>query len=660
MNKQTPAATRDRARAFSEQVHVDALLNQWLRETHAVPHGDHLVLEELVSSGRELHAEVLHRSPTGVHRFAGLRARYPVGPLPGGEQRVGDDPVGALELAELLGREAAYRGGGRTDWDGAAAAGAFLAAVADSVRGLEEAVLDGAVPAAARGTFDPTVPGAAGIVAPGRASVRWVAEVAADGGDGGIAGLPAPPPGHRLVPYLGRPAHGATVVETTEGHLHEDGRTVDLDDGPVLVFDEAPADEPEPGAAALTVDGVTVLRTTALLPAPDGGRCRVLTPGPGPLRSLGSLLTRRPDGPVAAIPDPARWFAGYLERLLVPLLRIWAEHGLALAPDPDATLVELDDDGHVRRIRCDDRLRCDDADTCPETVADRMTHFLLRDHLLVVVGLLGSVAGADEQELLRVLTERVDAAAAEFPDGPVAGLLSAWRSESTLPLRTVRLGGLLNREHVFARPGRPAVYQRALHPLARAGSAPDPVRLGPPPVPELSQGWDLRMVLPDDSDAIALVHDWMHRPHVAEGWRQAWTLEHWEREIREQHAGTWVRPFLVTLDGQDVAYMEVYRNAGHPMAACYRVRPTDVGFHMAIGEPAGINRGTAATLFPMIIRAILAAEPSCERVVGEPNVRNGAMRRSMIKTKWTITREIALAHKNAMLVVHERGGELAD
>ncbi len=62
----------------------------------------------------------------------------------------------------------------------------------------------------------------------------------------------------------------------------------------------------------------------------------------------------------------------------------------------------------------------------------------------------------------------------------------------------------------------------------------------------------------------------------------------------------------------------------------------------------------------MIIRAILAAEPSCERVVGEPNVRNGAMRRSMIKTKWTITREIALAHKNAMLVVHERGGELAD
>lgn len=655
------SAGRDRARAFSEQVHVDALLNQWLRETHAAPQDDHLVLDELVSSGRELHAEVRYRSPTGVHRFAGVRARYPVGPLPGAEDRSGDDPVGALELAELLGREAAYRGGGQTGWDGVAAAMQFLAAVADSLRGLEDAVLDGTVPAVARGAFDPTLPGAAATV--GRTHVRWVPEVAADGGaHEGVPGIPAAPPGHRLVPHLRAPGHGTPVAEQTPGQLHEDGRTVDLDDGPVLVFSSTGSSRdpsPDPGAEALTVDRLTVLRTTGVLPAPDGGRCRVLTPAPGSLRSVGALLTRRPDGTGGPLPDPAGWFAGYLDHLLVPLLRVWAEHGLAVAPDPDATLVELDDDGHVRRIRCDDGLRCDDADAAPDTVAARMTHFLLRDHLLVVVGLLGSVAGADERELLAVLTGRVDAAATELPDGPVADLLAGWRGESTLPLRTVRLGGLLNPEDVFARPGRPAVYQRALNPLARPGSAPDPARLGPPPVPELSRGWGLRRVLPDDADAIALVHNWMHRPHVAEGWRQAWTYPHWEREIREQHAGSWVRPYLVTLDGQDIAYLEIYRNAGHPMAACYRVRPTDVGFHIAIGEPAGINRGTATTLFPMLIRAILAAEPSCERVVMEPNVRNGAMRRAVTKTKWTITREIALANKNAMLVVHERGGELA-
>ncbi|MFE0423526.1 iron transporter, partial [Streptomyces sp. NPDC058953] len=67
-------------RGAAEHAHLEALLRCWLRETGVEPAAGPLRIE-LPAAGLALVTEVVHRSPTGWHRFGPVRIEGPGGPL---------------------------------------------------------------------------------------------------------------------------------------------------------------------------------------------------------------------------------------------------------------------------------------------------------------------------------------------------------------------------------------------------------------------------------------------------------------------------------------------------------------------------------------------------------------------------------------------------
>ena len=89
---------------------------------------------------------------------------------------------------------------------------------------------------------------------------------------------------------------------------------------------------------------------------------------------------------------------------------------------------------------------------------------------------------------------------------------------------------------------------------------PDEVRsVPPPPMPEVPSPYAVRLADPD-TDA-ELIAEWMSRPHLERSWGQAWPASRWRQYLLTQLGGSYSRPFIGSIDGQDHGYVELYRAA---------------------------------------------------------------------------------------------------
>lgn len=174
---------------------------------------------------------------------------------------------------------------------------------------------------------------------------------------------------------------------------------------------------------------------------------------------------------------------------------------------------------------------------------------------------------------------------------------------------------------------------------------------GPPPVPVLAAPWSLRTATPADA---ATVHAWMHRPHVATRWDQAWPRERWDDEIARQLAGRHSRPCLVSRDGVEIVYVEIYRVAHDALREHYDAGAHDLGLHVAIGEEDRTGAGLGTALLDALAGALLRADPRCARIVLEPEEGNAAMHRALAKAGFAATARAVLPHKVALLHVRDR------
>jgi lysine N-acyltransferase len=184
---------------------------------------------------------------------------------------------------------------------------------------------------------------------------------------------------------------------------------------------------------------------------------------------------------------------------------------------------------------------------------------------------------------------------------------------------------------------------------------PDVAAAGPPPRPQLAPPWSLAAVRPEGAE-LAIVQRWMAAPHVAEFWRQAWTLAEWSAAVARQHGGSHSRPWLVGLDGEYVAYVEVYRAARDILTRHVPVEPHDLGVHLAIGDPARTGRGLGPRVLRALVAGLFAADVSCRRVVGDPDAAHTVARRAFAAAGFVPVAEVDLPHKRAAIVAAPRDG----
>ncbi|MFT3898737.1 MAG: GNAT family N-acetyltransferase [Gordonia sp. (in: high G+C Gram-positive bacteria)] len=156
------------------------------------------------------------------------------------------------------------------------------------------------------------------------------------------------------------------------------------------------------------------------------------------------------------------------------------------------------------------------------------------------------------------------------------------------------------------------------------------VAAGPPVIPNLAGRFRLRLVDPDGDDPTMLA-DWFARPHLVQTWDQPWSAETWAADTRTRLAGDYSRPLVVSHDGRDVAYLELYRVARDEIARLYRTDPYDTGLHIATADTSLLGRGVMSGFMGDLVEAVFADEPRCRRVVAEPAAENTRMRRALVK-----------------------------
>lgn len=155
---------------------------------------------------------------------------------------------------------------------------------------------------------------------------------------------------------------------------------------------------------------------------------------------------------------------------------------------------------------------------------------------------------------------------------------------------------------------------------------PDAVRaVPPPPTPQLREPFSIRPVDPD-ADA-ELIAEWMNRPHLAETWEYDRPVTWWRGYLQAQLAGDYSRPFLGVFKGDPLGYIEVYRAAKDSIAPCYEADAYDLGLHAAIADLDIVNRGFGPLLLPRLAASLFHSEPSCKRIMFDPDHRNTAARR---------------------------------
>ncbi|MFD4367042.1 GNAT family N-acetyltransferase [Rhodococcus sp. NPDC058521] len=154
---------------------------------------------------------------------------------------------------------------------------------------------------------------------------------------------------------------------------------------------------------------------------------------------------------------------------------------------------------------------------------------------------------------------------------------------------------------------------------------------------------------------VTVVHRWMNSPEVAAGWEQAWPRARWQKHLTQQLDGTYSVPLLVSDEGCDVAYVEIYRAHADVVSHCYPSQPHDIGFHIAIGPDALRGRGRGTLLIRSLLAGIFDAAPECARIVSDPDVRNEAALRVDQKLGLTRVGDFQLPHKTTALHLLERG-----
>jgi RimJ/RimL family protein N-acetyltransferase len=156
------------------------------------------------------------------------------------------------------------------------------------------------------------------------------------------------------------------------------------------------------------------------------------------------------------------------------------------------------------------------------------------------------------------------------------------------------------------------------------------------------------LVAVDPDVHVELVHGWMNEPHVA----QWWDLAVGPAEVRAYLSGLrHLKPWIAYADGVPFGYVETYVVAEDPLAEHYRAQPGDQGFHLFVGEPAFLGTAASRELGRVVVERLLEEG---ERVVCEPDVRNGRMLAYCHALGGEVRAELDLPDKRAALVVWER------
>ncbi|MCL6248647.1 acetyltransferase [Acinetobacter sp. ANC 4945] len=124
-----------------------------------------------------------------------------------------------------------------------------------------------------------------------------------------------------------------------------------------------------------------------------------------------------------------------------------------------------------------------------------------------------------------------------------------------------------------------------------------------------------QMKYPDD---MALVHKWMHEPHVIPQWQlnksETELKVYYEKMLADDHH----RILIVGVNGEDVGYTEIYEGKRDRLGLYYDGDELDLGWHLLFGEKSVFGKGYLRPVMRLLSFYIFENAASA-KIVGEPD-----------------------------------------
>ena len=124
-----------------------------------------------------------------------------------------------------------------------------------------------------------------------------------------------------------------------------------------------------------------------------------------------------------------------------------------------------------------------------------------------------------------------------------------------------------------------------------------------------------QMQYPED---MALVHKWMHEPHVIPQWQlnksETELKVYYEKMLADDHH----RILIVGVDGEDVGYTEIYEGKRDRLGLYYDGDELDLGWHLLFGEKSVFGKGYLRPVMRLLSFYIFENAASA-KIVGEPD-----------------------------------------
>lgn len=124
-----------------------------------------------------------------------------------------------------------------------------------------------------------------------------------------------------------------------------------------------------------------------------------------------------------------------------------------------------------------------------------------------------------------------------------------------------------------------------------------------------------QMQYPED---MALVHKWMHEPHVIPQWQlnksETELKVYYEKMLADDHH----RNLIVGVNGEDVGYTEIYEGKRDRLGLYYDGDELDLGWHLLFGEKSVFGKGYLRPVMRLLSFYIFENAASA-KIVGEPD-----------------------------------------
>ena len=143
---------------------------------------------------------------------------------------------------------------------------------------------------------------------------------------------------------------------------------------------------------------------------------------------------------------------------------------------------------------------------------------------------------------------------------------------------------------------------------------------------------------PDD---LALLHEWLQRPHVQRWWRERETYEEVvEHYLPAIEGSDPTDHYLVLLDGRPVGFVETYLVADYPdHARLTGAEPGAAGVDLFIADADLTGRGIGTELLRRFVSEVVFARTTTTHCVADPETENIASVRAFEKAGFRVVEE---------------------